>query len=594
VNARALSPWHLITRMGILVGIAMLVAAFVVKDVSTQTFAEKSVVSMWLAIAGGVIALACLIANYRAFLRLFTLRKTAAGVNMALLVVFCLSLTALICYISTRRFARIDMTGSRRHSLHSKTVRILRNLDKDLEVTLLYSLGEPTVSIWMDMAEDMLAEFRALNPRITIQQFDPYAEPEKTQDLLRELAERDLPSRCIVFKTPAGHEVIPFEKIVKTPPMYQGRPMGEPRFVGEAAFASALAKLMEEEKSAVYVLTGHGERPLEGQQSGPGAERTEKILTSEEYSLSRFVNKLRRDNIEVEPLNLAETVEVPEECAALIIPGPRTPFSAEELSAIEAYLQRNGRLLVMVDSAFAAPGEMDIGGLCSMLESYGVRVHAEAVGVRAIKGRDLFTGQTVSVTQLSVPVASDGYAEHAVTADLGNYTVQFRAAAPLEIQNAQQRPEFTAKELLTAISSSWGETSRGAELEDQSYDQGADIAGPVILGAVVEPGGPPGPYGLPMETSSDAQGPRIIILGSSFSFINGIVEQWPQNLYLALNAVNWLVGKKHLLGIPPKDLGIHQVTLTGGQARAAKWLFIGIVPAIFVVLGIAVWQIRRR
>ncbi|GAF73386.1 unnamed protein product, partial [marine sediment metagenome] len=273
---------------------------------------------------------------------------------------------------------------------------------------------------------------------------------------------------------------------------------------------------------------------------------------------------------------------------------PRAPFSDQEIGAIEAYLeQRDGRLLVMVDSSVALGGELDLGGLLSFLRSYGVQARVDAVGARVITGFTL-TGRKASITELSVPVMPEGYAPHPVAADLGSYTVQFRWAAPLVAPAPEPQSELEVGPILTGVSSSWGETSTARDLRLERYDPEVDVAGPIVLGMVVGPSSAPGPYGLPVQDTSDMGGLRIIVFGSSLSFVNGVVDQLPGNLYLALNAVNWLVGKKHLLGIPPKDVDINRLVMSEAQVRTAKWLFIGLVPAAFVALGTTVWLFRRR
>jgi len=592
--------WKILTRIGIPVGVLLLLAALIIEDVGAQAFQNVKGVTLPLVIIGALITVSCLAVNYDALMRVFTLRKTRLGANLAVLIALLFALMGLICYISTRRFARMDMTGRRKHTLHSKTERMLRSLDRDVEVTVLYNSQNPEVRfLWITRVLDMLEEFRTLTRRISTRQYDVSMGPQLSefrQKVLPSVEKQDdLTDSCVIFKAAGAEEVVPYEKTIKRPE-WQG---GKPRLLVESAFASALAKLMEKEKAVVYVLTGHGERPLEGRAGGfrGPMSREETILSSERLSLSTLVSKLRRDNMEVKSLNLAAGDVIPKDCKVLIIPGPRTPpFSRAEAEKIREYLdQRDGRLLALLDSDAVSSVGTSPGELASVLAEYGIRVRHDAVGMVeapsfAITSRGLVQ---MSAAQQSVPVKSDGYADHPITSDLTNYTITLVQPSVIEIPNPQPRPGLTVRALLTGVSGSWGETTLGKEMESSRYDAGNDVPGPVVLAAVAGPSPPPS-YGMPMPPPADLPGPRVVVIGSSFSFTNEVAEQAPRNLTFLQNAISWLAARPYLIGIPPKDIDIHLTSLSAGQIRASRWVFIGILPACIIVLGMAVWQVRRR
>jgi hypothetical protein len=395
----------------------------------------------------------------------------------------------------------------------------------------------------------------------------------------------NLPGAAVVLRTADSHQVVPFERIVQSS---RGPGMPPDTFTGEDAFATALTKLTESEKATVYALAGHGERPLEAEEDQPalpGAVPGAGITSSAAFSLSRAVRELAKDNYEVKPLNLAVAGAVPDDCAALLIAGPRAPLSESELRAIESYLdERSGGLIVMVDSELLPEVRTNVEEL---LARYGVTARTDTLGFSIM--HDLFRGP---VSYGVVPVEAAGLADHPVTADLESYRLWFERPCTLEVHGRVEGRELVARSLLTGIESSWGETEVDAEgSSGMEYDPLRDGARPAVVGAVVQPARGPA-AGLAGE--ADLPGPKLVVFAASVAFTNARVEQSPANLYLLANAVNWMAGRAHMLGIPPKDVEFHTVPVSEARIRAARYLFIGVVPACAVALGIVVWIMRRR
>lgn len=580
---------RVITRVCMVLGLVLLVAGFAVRDIRAAGFVQTDYVALGLWIAGAILAGGGITANYRVLVRFVAGGRATERLNLAAVVVLSLALAAMLCYITTRRFARMDWTGKRTYSLHSKTKNILRELDRDVEATVIYAPDTQVLILWwLDTTLTMLEEFRALSSHITVKELD-WTLPEnltKVEGLRQRLGEQSLPATCVVLAGPDSHQIVPYEKTV------EGASAQEvPAFTGEDAFASALVRLTEKEKVIIYALTGHGERPLEAEEPLPmAALRGEQPLdtaSDPSLSLSRVVKELRNDSYEVKPLNLVVEGAVPDDCAALLIAGPRTALAEKEVEALEDYLDnRNGSAVFLVDSEVLPDVQTNVDDL---LLKYGVQLRTDAIGV--FMARNIF-GQLV--LDATVPVQAEGLARHPATSGLANYTIWFKQPCPIQIAEPQPRPMLSAQPLLTGIQSSWGETDIGPdEPQEVEFTPGRDAGRPAVVGAVVQPTVPPGTAPMPM-LGRDVQGPRLIVLGSSLSFVNAVVEQCPENVYLLQNCVNWMAGRMHMLGIPPKRMELNVVSVSESEIRAARYIFIGGLPACIIALGIGVYLLRRR
>ena len=581
MGRREATHWEVRARWGLLLGLALLAGGFIVQDVRAGTLIEPDRIAQAMMIAGLALAAIGVLANFRALGALVRGRRTLEGVNFAAVVLLFLALAGLLCYISTRWFARMDWTGKRTYSLHSKTTNTLRGLDRDVEAFLVYA---PTMADAenraIQMTGDMLDEFKAYSHRIKVREID-WSQPENQEELVRitqRLGERP-PAPSVLFFAGDSHEVVQLGRAYSTA-------SGKFEYLGEDALASALTKLTTDEKAAVYFLTGHGERPYEVTKPAPMPGRPPPPDGIEaRNSLSRLANGLRRDNFEVSSLNLAEEGDVPEDCAVLVIAGPQTPFSERELKVLRNYLEkRRGSLILLVDPDVDAGAGRNVNDL---IADYGLRLQTDAVGLANYE-RGFFVEQAPRVF-----IASDGLGKHPITADLGNYNISLPSACPLEIVKSDNVPAAPVP-LLTAPRA-WGERDYEPTARTPfDYTPDRDVAPPFLAAAVA---GPHMPAGIPLPPgSSDGgwPGPKVLVVGSSLGFVNAMVEQNPGNLYFLQNAVNWMGGRLQSLGIPPKTVEFSRVVLTDVQQRAGRYVFIGILPACIVALGISVWLVRRK
>jgi hypothetical protein len=96
------------TRVGILLGLLLLVAGLVVRDIRARALVRTDYVAMALWAAGIILTVGGAVVNFRMFANLVRGRRAAEGANFAVVVLLSLGLAGLLCYVSTRRFVRMD------------------------------------------------------------------------------------------------------------------------------------------------------------------------------------------------------------------------------------------------------------------------------------------------------------------------------------------------------------------------------------------------------------------------------------------------------------------------------------------------------
>ncbi|MGV3773894.1 MAG: hypothetical protein ACO1QB_13405, partial [Verrucomicrobiales bacterium] len=86
---------------------------------------------------------------------------------------------------------------------------------------------------------------------------------------------------------------------------------------------------------------------------------------------------------------------------------------------------------------------------------------------------------------------------------------------------------------------------------------------------------------------------RMVVVGDSLFLSNFMVGQ-AANLDFGNLVVNWLLNRDVLLdeiGISP--MSEYEIILTDHQMSSFKWLFLGAMPGLVIIIGMLVWVKRR-
>jgi ABC-type uncharacterized transport system involved in gliding motility auxiliary subunit len=295
----------------------------------------------------------------------------------------------------------------------------------------------------------------------------------------------------------------------------------------------------------------------------------------------------------------------------VVVAGPTSAFTEPELAAFSRYLERGGRLLVLLDPALGRTRELADASLVVWLGSYGVQV-GNAVVVDPSRLLPFFGAETIF---------AEDYGTHPITEALrqARLPVIFSLARPVAAQVA----DLQATELLRTSAEGWGETN--LDSLDRVERGPDDIPGPVSLGVALELPAEVGAGATarrptleeepladdlgelaePFEPAEgdlgfgdlpgleEARGGRLVVFGDASFVANDNLGQ-VGNATLVANTMNWLVEREAHLGIPPREPEQVRLTLDRQQRRVIFWLVVAGLPGLTLVSGIAVTLRRRR
>lgn len=307
---------------------------------------------------------------------------------------------------------------------------------------------------------------------------------------------------------------------------------------GERIFASMIERIaVPFHRSCVYWTCGHGEAAFD------------------DYApegLSDIARDLSLNGYDNRTINLADPASViGEDCALVVVAGPRKDFSLKELERLRLYLdgqtQNNegGRVLVLTDS-------LELRGLANFLSYWGIRP-----GDGAPEGSGTMSGTDVVVTGFSDshPVARP-FESHQVV--LEKPVTFSRSSSAIEGESGADMKRYNA--LLTA-----GGKCVAAAVERGS--SGSDLA--------IRPS-------------------RLIAVGDISFIMNGSLRAYANaNRDFFLNAVKYLSGRDAMT-----SAGTETDRLVTGMDRRARAGFAVVTaaafPSVFFSLYALMILVRRR
>jgi ABC-type uncharacterized transport system involved in gliding motility auxiliary subunit len=394
------------------------------------------------------------------------------------------------------------------------------------------------------VAKEVLQLYGYHNPKVSYRFVDPEREPLKAQQAGYRFA---------------GNVLLD----------YQGRRQMADQ-TDENAITNALRKVLKKERQKVYFVAGHGERDLDDPKPG-GFQVAKKALDNEGY--------------EVESLNLLSRSAVPEDAAVVIVAAPKKPLLSTEVQALKAFLEKGGRLFIMLEA-------FEDGGLQGFLAGYGVGLD---------NGLILDVNQVSQSLGLSavMPIVSQ-YGPAKITQDFKNLITIYPMARPLIL--AKDHPNASLLALATTMSTSYEKLGKEwIKTEKAAFDAKADKKGPFTVAAQVEikltpaKGEPArkngqGQAGAKQPAPTEGSKTYLVVFGDADFAANSFFNLFG-NGDLFLNTTNFLA--RAMEQITVRGAGKAQLlTLKTGQA----WMLflVTLVGAPLVMLVAGIWAYRWR
>jgi hypothetical protein len=261
-----------------------------------------------------------------------------------------LAVIGMLNYLAHRHNHRLYLSQVSSQKLTPLTLQTLSKLTNTVKVICFFDRREPLFGA----VASLLKEYQARSTKIELE-FVDYRMPGRAETVRAQykLAVEGESSRVIFdsagqVRTVLSTELSEFGVTPEKEIMRTG-------FRGEQLFTSAILNVIQNRAVNAYFLQGHGEHALNDDSQGYG----------------RLIKLLENNNIQVRALgSLLGTNGVPADCGLLIVGGPTRKFEPEEVTHIERFLARGGRMLAL----FSIYARVVPTGLEQLLYRWNIRV----------------------------------------------------------------------------------------------------------------------------------------------------------------------------------------------------------------------------
>lgn len=530
--------------------------------------------SAYMTLAVGLLALGLVLGTAWIILAILGLAGSAGwegwaagGVNAVLSTLFFLGI-CIVLYVFVAGWDQSwDLTQEGRRELAPQTIQVLRSMNQEVEVICLFlKVDDELVWIAQNKTLRFLEQCGKYTGLLKVEVMDPQVEMHRLESLK---VTRISTQGTVVIRAGNRQRVVTLSG-------------ASPR-LEEREFTNALINVLRDREPKVYFLSGHKERELTDDNAQTGGSAFGNLLVGESYAVDRCLIKI-------------SDPEIPSDCDVLVINNPLADLLPQEMKALDAYVERGGRLLLLLEpwrSVTTAPGQSE--QLRPWLkERFGIDVGGDMVISKEqerIFQLELRNDEKpfANVEKDFMEFSGAFNKEHGITQGF-DQVMLFQTVRSIS-RAAEVPDDVGVTELLRSTPDYWAETDlEGLQDRSQAVQHPEELAGPVPLAAAAVR------RSSSVDETGQAVTSRLVVVGDSDFAANGqlLAAEIPGHLNFLLNTMAWLGERQDLIAIRASGKTDPTLVLTAGEGRAIFWVSTLLTLQLVVAIGMVVYVVRRK
>ena len=437
------------------------------------------------------------------------------------------------------KYREIDLSTQKLYSIGDQTKKVLKKLDKDVEIYYIAQSGSESSDI-----QKLLEKYEEGSDHIKVEQKDPAVNPK----FVSQYTSNEVSNNSVIVVCGDKNKVIDNNSLYETSVNYQTYSSEVTGFDGEGQITSAINYVTSDNMPVMYTLEGHDEATMS----------------------DALKDTIQKANIDIQSLNLLTMDSVPDDADILFIFAPAKDISEDEASKIISYLENGGKALIVSNYS-----SEEMPNFASVLENYGVKT---ADGI-------VLEGDTNHYISQNPSYLLPNIESNDITSSLSSgsrYILMPLAQGIVKSDNYRDSLEIT--DILTTSDSSYSKVN----VEDMQTmeKESDDIDGPFAVGVSIT------------ENLDDDKETQIVYYSSEALFndqMNTMVSG--ANYELISASVNWMCESEednNTISIASKSYDTSTLTIPAADASFWSIFVTAVVPVVILVIGGGIWMKRRK
>ncbi len=444
--------------------------------------------------------------------------------------------------------APLDFTKEKLYTLTDESKERVKNVDKDVQI---YFVGYGEEDSNLDLAK----QYKKTNEHIIAEAVTAETRPDLAQKYGLENGAQGIIVECgEKYKVLSASDLVTYDTSTY-----------ETISIAEQKLTTAIISVSSNKIPKVYFLEGYSEFSL---------------TQNMQYLSMLLANEVN----EIDQLNILANGKVPDDCDTLVITTPVKDFDDVATNAIIDYIN-SGRNILWLNSAKTA--QIDLPNVNKILAVYGINPFEVGI-IRETDSSKMLSGSPdVIMPQVE---SSD------VTKSVYNTTGPiFVNATKINFVDGTKLEELkvTRTDLITASENSYFRTDFNNQAQNKTE---TEEAGSFTIGAEAK---------KVIKEANEEQGQKevvskLVIYGENYFASDAPLSQNSQyplvqlgyNKELIMDSISYLVDREEDI-TARKDTGTVTYTATEQQDIIIRCIIFA-VPVLIILIGIIVWQVRRR
>lgn len=470
------------------------------------------------------------------------IKRTTTVIFMIAIVVLFIALTL---WINSLNLNPIDFTSEKLYTLTETSKEQVKNVQNDVNI---YFIGYSENDAIIDLAK----QYHNENSKINIEVTNATSRPD-----LVEKYGIDNNSNGIIVE---GKEK---SKILSTNDFYTYDPKTYEQIdITEEKLTNSILYVVAEKIPTVYFLEGYSEF---------------NISVNMNYLSMYLANEVT----EYKTLNILTTGSIPEDCDTLIITSPEKDFDDMAANAITEYINKGGNILWF---NLAVTENKEVPNVNKILSLYGIKPFEVGV-INETDNSRMMSGAP------SIIIPNVGY--NTITKNIPSALLINASKINFVAEEELESLKVTKNTLLEASEGAFFRTNFNIT---SSSKQTGEEEGPFTVGAEMQKK----IAEANTETGESEKISKLVIYGENLFISDYTLTQtssypmisYAYNKDLVIDSIAYLVDRQEDIVIR-KDTNTVNYTATVEQDNIIQGIIFG-VPVVIILIGILVWQHRRR